>query len=191
MGRNAIDEDPENGFGGVYVGAVTEESVKVAAEKTDLVIMVRFAFLASAFASLIVSGARQVGSIASDFNSGEFSYPFKTEQTIELYAETTAPSFFHFPSLPSLFTTSLFPGSVADTLLSSLTVTLITHKFSTETTKAFLSTPFFPLSPRPSNPNRRTLKHITMMDSMSRSLKDQKTRWSSQLKLHSLCLRFY
>lgn len=58
MGRNAIDEDPENGFGGVYVGAVTEESVKVAAEKTDLVIMVRFAFLASAFASLIVSRAR-------------------------------------------------------------------------------------------------------------------------------------
>lgn len=42
MGRNAIDEDPENGFGGVYVGEVTEESVKEAAEKTDLVIMVRF-----------------------------------------------------------------------------------------------------------------------------------------------------
>ncbi|GAA5835602.1 hypothetical protein JCM5353_000904 [Sporobolomyces roseus] len=79
MGRNAIDEDPENGFGGVYVGAVTEESVKVAAEKTDLVIM--------------------VGSIASDFNSGEFSYPFKTEQTIELHSDHTQVQYGNYESV--------------------------------------------------------------------------------------------
>lgn len=41
MGRSAIDEDPANGFGGVYVGAVTDPKVKELVEKTDLAFMVR------------------------------------------------------------------------------------------------------------------------------------------------------
>jgi len=40
MGRNAIDEDPAAGFGGVYVGEITEEKVKSAVEATDLCLMV-------------------------------------------------------------------------------------------------------------------------------------------------------
>lgn len=41
MGRMSIDEDPENGFGGVYVGEVTDPKVKETVEKTDLALMVR------------------------------------------------------------------------------------------------------------------------------------------------------
>jgi TPP-dependent 2-oxoacid decarboxylase len=44
MGRNAIDEDPAAGFGGVYVGEITEEKVKSAVEATDLCLMVRSDF---------------------------------------------------------------------------------------------------------------------------------------------------
>lgn len=40
MGRTAIDEDPENGFGGVYVGGVSDPKVKEVVEKTDLAVMV-------------------------------------------------------------------------------------------------------------------------------------------------------
>ena len=41
MGRSAIDEDPNDGFGGVYVGGVTDPHVKELVEKTDLAFMVR------------------------------------------------------------------------------------------------------------------------------------------------------
>lgn len=41
MGRMAIDEDPANGFGGVYVGEVTDPNVKETVEKADLALMVR------------------------------------------------------------------------------------------------------------------------------------------------------
>ncbi|GAA6014248.1 hypothetical protein JCM10207_006146 [Rhodosporidiobolus poonsookiae] len=69
MGRTAIDEDPANGFGGVYVGEVSDPKVKEVVEATDLAIL--------------------VGSLKSDFNTGEFSQAFMTEQTIELHSTHT------------------------------------------------------------------------------------------------------
>ncbi|GAA5949959.1 hypothetical protein JCM21900_005538 [Sporobolomyces salmonicolor] len=79
MGRTAIDEDMANGFGGVYVGEVTDENVKKVVEKTDLVLM--------------------VGGLPSDFNTGEFSYKFKTEQTIELHSDQTKVQYGHYPDV--------------------------------------------------------------------------------------------
>lgn len=52
MGRSAIDEDPANGFGGVYVGAVTDPKVKAIVEKTDLAFMVRWGLLSVVFGLL-------------------------------------------------------------------------------------------------------------------------------------------
>ncbi|GAA5828344.1 hypothetical protein JCM11251_006207 [Rhodosporidiobolus azoricus] len=69
MGRTAIDEDPKNGFGGVYVGEVSDPKVKEAAEAADLVLM--------------------VGSLPSDFNTGEFSAFSSQEQKIELHSDQT------------------------------------------------------------------------------------------------------
>lgn len=45
MGRTAIDEDPANGFGGVYVGEISDAAVKEVVEKSDLVVMVRILLL--------------------------------------------------------------------------------------------------------------------------------------------------
>lgn len=69
MGKGALDEDPAFGFGGVYVGDITEPSVKAAVEAADLVLL--------------------VGSLKSDFNTGEFSYKMKTEEMIELHSDHT------------------------------------------------------------------------------------------------------
>ncbi|GAA5934900.1 hypothetical protein JCM3775_001672 [Rhodotorula graminis] len=79
MGRTAIDEDPENGFGGVYVGEISDPEVKEVVEKSDLVIM--------------------VGSLKSDFNTGEFSYPFSQEQVIELHSDSTLVQYAHYPDV--------------------------------------------------------------------------------------------
>ncbi|GAA5976402.1 hypothetical protein JCM5350_001679 [Sporobolomyces pararoseus] len=76
MGRNAIDEDPSQGFGGVYVGAITEENVKATVEATDLCLM--------------------IGALKSDFNAGGFSYTFPTEQTIELHSDHTTVQYGKF-----------------------------------------------------------------------------------------------
>ncbi|GAA6034394.1 hypothetical protein JCM8097_002702 [Rhodosporidiobolus ruineniae] len=76
MGRTAIDEDPENGFGGVYVGEVTDPKVKEVVEAADLVLM--------------------VGSLPSDFNTGEFSYTFGTEQKIELHSDHIDVQYAHY-----------------------------------------------------------------------------------------------
>ncbi|GAA5938357.1 alpha-keto acid decarboxylase family protein [Sporobolomyces koalae] len=79
MGRNAIDEDPDSGFGGVYVGEIADEKVKAVVEATDLCIM--------------------VGALKSDFNTGEFSYKFPTEQTIELHSDHTQVQYGTYPEV--------------------------------------------------------------------------------------------
>lgn len=90
MGRTAIDEDPENGFGGVYVGGVSDPKVKEAVEKTDLAIMIGSlksdVCLSSTFALPTLADASLL-----QFNTGEFSYEFQEEQTIELFV-TRAPA---------------------------------------------------------------------------------------------------
>nr|AJP77091.1 indole-3-pyruvic acid (IPA) decarboxylase [Tricholoma vaccinum] len=62
MGRTAIDEDYER-FGGVYMGSITKRDVKRKVE----------------FAKLILS----IGSLKSDYNTGNFSYNIPTQRTIE------------------------------------------------------------------------------------------------------------
>ncbi|TNY24555.1 thiamine diphosphate-binding protein [Rhodotorula diobovata] len=79
MGRTAIDEDPANGFGGVYVGEISDAAVKEVVEKSDLVVM--------------------VGSLKSDFNTGEFSYPFPQETVIELHSDSTLVQYAHYPDV--------------------------------------------------------------------------------------------
>lgn len=64
MGKGGLDEDAAKGFGGVYIGAGSDSEVKKAVESGDLVII--------------------IGAIASDFNTAEFSWSFKTESLIEL-----------------------------------------------------------------------------------------------------------
>jgi pyruvate decarboxylase len=41
----------------------------------------------------------QVGSLKSDFNTGEFSYSFPTEQTIELHSDHTLVQYAHYNSV--------------------------------------------------------------------------------------------
>lgn len=53
MGKGGLPEDYERGFGGVYVGAITNPDVKEAVESADLTIL--------------------VGGLLSDFNSGGMS----------------------------------------------------------------------------------------------------------------------
>ncbi|GAA6000098.1 alpha-keto acid decarboxylase family protein [Rhodotorula paludigena] len=79
LGRAALDEVQENGYGGVYVGEITDPKVKEVVEKSDLVMM--------------------VGSLKSDFNTGEFSYPFEQEQVIELHSDHTLVQFAHYPDV--------------------------------------------------------------------------------------------
>ncbi|GAA5966031.1 hypothetical protein JCM8115_004804 [Rhodotorula mucilaginosa] len=79
MGRSAIDEDPNDGFGGVYVGGVTDPHVKELVEKTDLAFM--------------------VGSLKSDFNTGEFSYPFDQKNVIELHSDHTLVQYATYPDV--------------------------------------------------------------------------------------------
>lgn len=55
MGKGGLDEDWSKGFGGVYIGEITDEGVKNAVEAADFVLL--------------------VGSLKSDFNTGK-SLPF-------------------------------------------------------------------------------------------------------------------
>ncbi|KAM0788188.1 hypothetical protein ACM66B_001347 [Microbotryomycetes sp. NB124-2] len=80
MGKGTLDEDAKKGFGGVYVGDVSDPEVKKAVESTDLMI--------------------SVGTLASDFNSGEFSWQVKKENLIELHSDHTLVQYAHYPSVP-------------------------------------------------------------------------------------------
>ncbi|KAK4698838.1 hypothetical protein P7C70_g7434, partial [Phenoliferia sp. Uapishka_3] len=79
MGKGALDEDFVKGFGGVYIGDITNEDVKASVEATDLAIL--------------------VGSLKSDFNTGEFSYPFKTSEMVELHSDHTIVQYATYPAV--------------------------------------------------------------------------------------------
>lgn len=97
MGKGVLHEDPEKGFGGVYVGAISDPDVKEAVESSDLTIL--------------------VGSLKADFNTGEFSYGFPQEQIIELHSDHSQVQFARYPNvsfhtlLPAL-TRTLKPKNV-------------------------------------------------------------------------------
>jgi TPP-dependent 2-oxoacid decarboxylase len=81
-------EDSSLGFGGVYVGSITDPNVKEAVEACDLTVL--------------------VGSLKSDFNTGEFSYKIKSEQTIELHSDYCQVQYAREPSFLLLLPSSLF-----------------------------------------------------------------------------------
>lgn len=56
-------------FGGVYVGSLSEPSVKEAVESADLIL--------------------SIGGLLSDFNTGSFSYSYKTKNIVELHSDHT------------------------------------------------------------------------------------------------------
>ncbi|GAA5839647.1 hypothetical protein JCM11251_003568 [Rhodosporidiobolus azoricus] len=73
MGRTIMDEDPDSGFGGVYIAQLSDEGIRDAVEKTDLAIM--------------------VGAIRSDLNTGLWSSNIKTKNIVELHSNVTFISY--------------------------------------------------------------------------------------------------
>ncbi|KAI5481627.1 pyruvate decarboxylase [Pseudohyphozyma bogoriensis] len=79
MGKGSLPEEASNGFGGVYVGEISDPDVKKAVEAADLTIL--------------------VGSLKSDFNTGEFSYKMPKEEMIELHSDHTVVQYAHYPEV--------------------------------------------------------------------------------------------
>lgn len=65
MGKSVIDEDYER-YGGVYVGSLSSPEVFKAVEAADLIL--------------------SVGALLSDFNTGSFTYSYKTKNIIEFHS---------------------------------------------------------------------------------------------------------
>ncbi|KAI5954987.1 PDC1 [Candida jiufengensis] len=68
MGKSGINESHPR-FGGVYVGSLSQPDVKEVVEGADLVI--------------------SIGALLSDFNTGSFSYGYKTKNVIEFHSDYT------------------------------------------------------------------------------------------------------
>ncbi|KAK6867997.1 Pyruvate decarboxylase [Candida tropicalis] len=68
MGKSSVDESNPR-FGGVYVGSLSSPDVKEAVESADLVL--------------------SVGAMLSDFNTGAFSYNYKTRNVVEFHSDYT------------------------------------------------------------------------------------------------------
>ncbi|CCK72978.1 alpha-keto acid decarboxylase family protein KNAG_0M01250 [Huiozyma naganishii CBS 8797] len=66
MGKGTIDERNPR-FGGVYVGTLSNENVRNAVESADLIL--------------------SVGALLSDFNTGSFSYSYKTKNIVEFHSD--------------------------------------------------------------------------------------------------------
>ncbi|KAL6946879.1 Pyruvate decarboxylase 1 [Hanseniaspora vineae] len=66
MGKGAIDEQHPR-FGGVYVGTLSDPEVKDVVENADLIL--------------------SVGALLSDFNTGSFSYSYKTKNVVEFHSD--------------------------------------------------------------------------------------------------------
>lgn len=66
MGKGSIDEQNPR-FGGVYVGTLSSPEVKKAVESADLIL--------------------SVGALLSDFNTGSFSYSYKTHNIVEFHSD--------------------------------------------------------------------------------------------------------
>lgn len=78
MGKAIIDEDHPQ-YGGIYVGSLTSDRVKNVVEQVDVLIT--------------------IGSLKSDFNSGNFSYRTPKASTIELHSDYTTIGYSHYPGI--------------------------------------------------------------------------------------------
>lgn len=66
MGKGVVNEHHPR-FGGVYVGSLSNPEVKEAVENADLIL--------------------SVGALLSDFNTGSFSYSYKTKNVVEFHSD--------------------------------------------------------------------------------------------------------
>ncbi|SPO28427.1 probable PDC1 - pyruvate decarboxylase, isozyme 1 [Ustilago trichophora] len=78
MGKAIVDESHPQ-YGGIYVGNLTSDSVKQVVESADVLIT--------------------IGSLKSDFNSGNFSYRTPKSSTIELHSDYTTIGYSHYPGM--------------------------------------------------------------------------------------------
>lgn len=78
MGKSGVNEDHPR-FGGVYVGTLSQPEVRDAVESADLVL--------------------SVGALLSDFNTGSFSYSYKTKNVVEFHSDYTKIKQANFPGV--------------------------------------------------------------------------------------------
>ncbi|KAI3403498.1 PDC1 [Candida oxycetoniae] len=78
MGKSGINESHPR-FGGVYVGSLSRPDVKEAVESADLIL--------------------SVGALLSDFNTGSFSYAYKTKNVVEFHSDYTKIKQATFPGV--------------------------------------------------------------------------------------------
>lgn len=82
MGKGSIDENNPR-FGGVYVGTLSNPAVKEAVESADLIL--------------------SVGALLSDFNTGSFSYSYKTRNIVEFHSDHIKIRMATFPGVQMKF----------------------------------------------------------------------------------------
>ncbi|CCF58306.1 hypothetical protein KAFR_0E01520 [Kazachstania africana CBS 2517] len=82
MGKGSIDEQHPR-YGGVYVGTLSRPEVKKAVESSDLIL--------------------SVGALLSDFNTGSFSYSYKTKNVVEFHSDYTKIKNATFPGVQMKF----------------------------------------------------------------------------------------
>ncbi|KAF9565691.1 pyruvate decarboxylase THI3 [Agrocybe pediades] len=78
MGKTAVDEN-YNRYGGIYVGSLTHPNIKEKVENANLII--------------------SIGSLGSDFNTGNFSYNIPTRRHIELHSNYTQVQYARFDDI--------------------------------------------------------------------------------------------
>ncbi|KAJ2935191.1 hypothetical protein H1R20_g1938, partial [Candolleomyces eurysporus] len=78
MGKTAVDENWER-YGGIYVGSITDPVIKENIEKAKLIL--------------------SIGSLQSDFNSGNFSYNIPIRRHIELHSDHTQVQYAMYPGI--------------------------------------------------------------------------------------------
>mgnify|MGYP003246341382 CR=1 FL=1 len=93
MGKGSIDEDHPR-FGGVYVGTLSDPEVKEAVESADLVL--------------------SVGALLSDFNTGSFSYSYKTKNIVEFHSDYIKVRNATFPGVQMKFVLQKLLSKVSD-----------------------------------------------------------------------------
>lgn len=93
MGKGTINESHPR-FGGVYVGTLSSPAVKEAVESADLIL--------------------SVGALLSDFNTGSFSYSYKTKNIVEFHSDYTKIRSATFPGVQMKFVLQKLLDVVAD-----------------------------------------------------------------------------
>ncbi|KAF8158340.1 thiamine diphosphate-binding protein [Crassisporium funariophilum] len=78
MGKTAVDEN-YNRYGGIYVGSLTHPDIKEKVESAKLIL--------------------SIGSLGSDFNTGNFSYNIPTKRLIELHSNYSQVQYARFDDI--------------------------------------------------------------------------------------------